>query len=38
MYYIGSKIKLWHFIKNTIDNVVGKDLSAMVFCDMFAGT
>ncbi|MCL2596594.1 MAG: DNA adenine methylase [Paludibacter sp.] len=38
MNYIGSKYKLLNFIKNTIYNVVGKNLSDKVFCDIFAGT
>jgi len=38
MNYIGSKYSLRNFVKNTIYSVVGNDLSAMVFCDMFAGT
>jgi adenine-specific DNA-methyltransferase len=38
MNYIGSKKRLLPFIKNTIYDVVGNDLSQMVFCDMFAGT
>jgi adenine-specific DNA-methyltransferase len=36
--YIGSKHKLSSFIKNTIANTVGNDLSGLVFCDLFAGT
>ncbi len=38
MNYIGSKHKLSDFIKQTIHNVVGDDLSDKVFCDLFAGT
>jgi len=38
MNYIGSKYKLMPFIKDNIHNVVGKDLSDKVFCDIFAGT
>ncbi|MBZ9629631.1 DNA adenine methylase [Salegentibacter sp. LM13S] len=38
MNYIGSKHKLGDFIKSTVKEVVGKDLSQMVFCDLFAGT
>lgn len=38
MNYIGSKNKLSNFIKSTIYEVVGKDLSKKVFCDIFAGT
>lgn len=38
MNYIGSKLSLLPFISQTIRNVVGKDLSGMVFCDIFAGT
>jgi adenine-specific DNA-methyltransferase len=36
--YIGSKQKLSSFIKETIFNVVGTNLSTLVFCDLFAGT
>jgi adenine-specific DNA-methyltransferase len=38
MNYIGSKYKLSSFLKSTIQNVAGSDLSAKVFCDIFAGT
>ncbi|MDR0822324.1 MAG: DNA adenine methylase [Endomicrobium sp.] len=38
MNYIGSKLKLSSFIKETIHSVVGNDLSNKVFCDLFAGT
>lgn len=38
MNYIGSKQKLSSFIKETIFNVVGTNLSTLVFCDLFAGT
>lgn len=38
MNYIGSKKKLIPFLQQTIYDVVGKDLSRRVFCDMFAGT
>ncbi|WP_267873277.1 DNA adenine methylase [Phocoenobacter atlanticus] len=38
MNYIGSKQKLSDFIKTTICNVVGNDLSQKIFCDLFAGT
>jgi len=38
MNYIGSKLKLSNFIKETVYSVVGKDLSNLVFCDIFAGT
>ena len=38
MNYIGSKLKLSKFIKETVYSVVGKDLSNLVFCDLFAGT
>ncbi len=38
MNYIGSKLKLSNFIKNTIYSVVGENLSNKVFCDLFAGT
>lgn len=38
MNYIGSKHKLGKFIKSTVEEIVGDDLSQMVFCDLFAGT
>lgn len=38
MNYIGSKQKLLPFIKNTINSVVGSNLSGQIFCDLFAGT
>lgn len=38
MNYIGSKLKLSNFIKDTVHSVVGKDLSQLVFADAFAGT
>ena len=38
MNYIGSKHKLSPFLKNAIIDTVGKDLSNLVFCDLFAGT
>jgi adenine-specific DNA-methyltransferase len=38
MNYIGSKLKLSEFLKKVICEVAGKDLSAKVFCDGFAGT
>ncbi len=38
MNYIGSKYKLSDFIKSTVCEVVGNDLSDKVFCDIFAGT
>ncbi len=38
MNYIGSKHKLLPFIKSTIHNVVGEDVSNKVICDLFAGT
>ena len=38
MNYIGSKSKLSPFISTTIKSVVGNDLSAQIFCDIFAGT
>jgi len=38
MNYIGSKHKLFSFIRKTVYSVAGKDLSNMVFCDLFAGT
>jgi adenine-specific DNA-methyltransferase len=38
MNYIGSKHKLSGFIKTTVYDVVGNNLSDKVFCDLFAGT
>jgi len=38
MNYIGSKKKLSDFIKETVYETVGKDLSDKVFCDLFSGT
>ncbi|WP_456463632.1 DNA adenine methylase [Lutibacter sp.] len=38
MNYIGSKHKLSSFIKESIKEVVGDDLSRLIFCDLFAGT
>lgn len=38
MNYIGSKQKLSEFIKTTVCDVVGNDLSNKTFCDLFAGT
>lgn len=38
MNYIGSKLSLIPFITTTVKRVVGDDLSAYVFCDIFAGT
>jgi adenine-specific DNA-methyltransferase len=38
MNYIGSKLKLSSFIKETIFTAVGKNLSDKIFCDLFAGT
>lgn len=38
MNYIGSKYSLLDFIDSTIKNVIDKDLSALTFCDIFAGT
>ena len=38
MNYIGSKHKLSSFLKTSIINTVGSDLSTLVFCDLFAGT
>jgi adenine-specific DNA-methyltransferase len=38
MNYIGSKLKLSLFIKDTICSVVGKNISDKIFCDLFAGT
>jgi len=38
MNYIGSKLKLSDFIKQTIYSVAGNDLSNKIFCDIFAGT
>lgn len=38
MNYIGSKFKLIDFIKSSIYETVGNDLSNIIFCDLFAGT
>ncbi len=38
MNYIGSKNKLSSFLKKSIQKTVGKDISNLVFCDLFAGT
>ncbi|MGM9747762.1 MAG: DNA adenine methylase, partial [Candidatus Cryptobacteroides sp.] len=38
MNYIGSKYTLLPFLTQTIKDVVGDDLSQIVFCDLFAGT
>ena len=38
MNYIGSKLSLLPFINQIIGELVGKDLSDKVFCDLFAGT
>ncbi|MRJ11262.1 modification methylase [Ornithobacterium rhinotracheale] len=38
MNYIGSKLKLSTFIKESIYSVAGNDLSDKIFCDLFAGT
>ncbi len=38
MNYIGSKNKLSKFIKKTVYEVAGNDLTEKVFCDIFAGT
>lgn len=38
MNYIGSKYSLLDFIDKTVREIVGNDLSAVVFCDLFAGT
>jgi adenine-specific DNA-methyltransferase len=38
MNYIGSKNKLIPFIMENVQNVVGSDLSKLIFCDLFAGT
>ncbi len=38
MNYIGSKHKLSNFIKQTVYEVAGKNLSDKTFCDLFAGT
>jgi len=36
--YIGSKHKLSSFLKTSIIDTVGDDLTNLVFCDLFAGT
>jgi adenine-specific DNA-methyltransferase len=36
--YIGSKNKLSSFIKKSIQETVEKDITNLIFCDLFAGT
>ena len=38
MNYIGSKHRLSEFIKTTVKEVCGDDISQKTFCDLFAGT
>ncbi len=38
MNYIGSKYSLLDFIDSTINEVIGNNLTELVFCDIFAGT
>lgn len=38
MNYIGSKYSLLDFIDSTIKEVIGNNLTDLVFCDIFAGT
>ena len=38
MHYIGSKANLIEFLKSEIKNIIGSDLSQMIFCDLFAGS
>jgi adenine-specific DNA-methyltransferase len=38
MNYIGSKYKLLSFIKEVVYSIVGRNLSNIIFCDLFAGT
>lgn len=38
MNYIGSKYTLLPFLSQTIKEVVGENLSNIIFCDLFAGT
>lgn len=38
MRYIGSKLRLINFIRETVEKHCGKDLHDKVFCDIFAGT
>lgn len=38
MNYIGSKTSLLPFITAAVEDVVGRELSDKVFCDLFAGT
>ena len=38
MNYIGSKLSLLDFISSSINQVIGKNKEAQVFCDLFAGT
>lgn len=38
MNYIGSKYSLLDFIDGTINEIIGNNLTDLVFCDIFAGT
>ncbi|MGC3977147.1 MAG: DNA adenine methylase [Paludibacteraceae bacterium] len=38
MNYIGSKNKLSDFIYQSVNQIVGDNLSNKIFCDLFAGT
>ncbi len=38
MNYIGSKYSLLPFLVSAVEEVVGKDLTDKIFCDIFAGT
>ncbi|MBP5457652.1 MAG: Dam family site-specific DNA-(adenine-N6)-methyltransferase [Paludibacteraceae bacterium] len=38
MRYIGSKLRLINFIRETVEKHCGNDLHDKVFCDIFAGT
>lgn len=38
MNYIGSKLSLINFISSSINQIIAKDKTVQVFCDLFAGT
>ena len=38
MNYIGSKYSMLDFIESTIKEIIGNNLTDLIFCDMFAGT
>lgn len=38
MNYIGSKYSLLPFLVKVVEDIANRDLSNLVFCDLFAGT